>query len=92
MAFELTIDPQSALAPDYAGDMKIERWTATAGASDSGPATIQARHLLTITDFDLDVFGGSGPSSYQLSSSQLILTLPGTDTATLYRIRLLSRY
>ena len=47
MAFVSTIDPLDALAPDYQGSRRVERWTATATAADIGPQTISlfAKHL-----------------------------------------------
>jgi len=92
MAFASSISPDSALQPDYAGSRKIERWTATALAADIGTGTIQARHLTTITDFIVQSFGGSPPSSCWVVGSKLIMKLPGTTTATTYQIRLESRY
>lgn len=92
MAFVATIDPQSALAPDYAGTKRIERWSAVALVSDVGPATITARHLQIIDDYDVQSFGGSPPSSVAIRGNQLILYLPGTTTALTYRVKLESRY
>lgn len=86
-----TIDPTDALAPDYAGSRKIERWTATAVAADAGPGTITARHLTRVDDFELETFNGTGPTTYQMTGNQLILQLPGSTTATLYRIKLFGR-
>lgn len=90
--FVATLSPESALQPQYEGANKVERWNATAAASDSGPATIQARYLTKVTDFEVEVFNGTGPSSYEMSGNSLVLTLPGTTTATLYRIALKGRY
>ena len=92
MTFVPTISPDSALQPDYAGSRKIERWTATAAAADIGPATVTARHLLQITDFDVESFGGTPPLSCAIRGNQLLIYLPGTASALTYRIRLESRY
>ena len=92
MVFIATIDPKSALAPDYAGTRRTERWTCTAAAADAGTGTIAARHLVQIDDFECDFYNGTGPTTYQIVGSTLILTLPGSTTATLYRINLWSRY
>lgn len=92
MAFVATIDPDDDSAPDFAGTRKIERWTATALTSDSGAATITAKHLREVSDFHVDHFGGSPPANYSISGRDLVLTLPGGGwTATKYRIRLESR-
>lgn len=92
MAFVATIDPDDASAPDYAGTRKIERWTATALTSDSGPATITARNLSQVDDFQVQHFGGSPPANYSVSGRDLVLTLPGGGwTATKYKIRLEGR-
>jgi len=91
MAFTPTL--VDTLAPDYAGTKKIERWTATALATDSGPGTITARYITKIDDFDVESYNGSAPTTYQISGNKLILQLsPGVRTATLYRIRLEGRY
>ncbi len=95
MTFVPTIDPQDKLAPDYAGTRRVERWTATAAASDIGPQTITARHLQKIDDFIIDAFGGTVPSSAAVvpaGGNKLLLYLPGTTSATTYRIKLFSRY
>lgn len=92
MTFVPTIDPQSALAPDYQGTRRVERWTATAAASDSAVGTIQPRYLQGIDDFSVESFGGSPPSSCAVVNNQLLIYFPGTTTATTYRIKLYSRY
>lgn len=92
MAFVATIDPASALAPDYAGTKKIEWWTAVAGANDTGPGTVVARHITQIDAFSIESFNGSAPTTYSLSGNKLIVTLLGPNAATSYRIRLEGRY
>lgn len=90
--FVATIGTNSAVAPDYAGTRRIERWTATAAAGDIGPATLQARYLQSIEEYDVQSFGGTPPLSCLVVGSTLLLYLPGTTTATTYRIELKSRY
>lgn len=92
MAFAKTIDPLDALGPDYQGTRRVERWTATAAASDIGPQTITPRFLQRIVDFQIDSYGGSPPASAAVIGNNLILYLPGTTSATSYRVKLYSRY
>ena len=90
MAFSATLE--SSLLPKYAGQEKYEVWSATALAADSGVATITARYLNKVTDFDVEVFNGSNLSSYLMTGNQLVVTLPGTTTPTLMRFRLYGRF
>jgi len=92
MAFVPTIDPLDALGPDYQGTRRVERWTATALASDSGPQTIVPRFLQRIDEFNIEAFGGTVPSSCAVIGNNLILYLPGSTSATTYRVKLYSRY
>lgn len=92
MAFVATLTPESALQPQYEGANKVEHWDATAGAADTGPVTVTARYLTKVTDFELEFYGGTGPLSTLMTANMLLLYLPGTTTATTYRITLKGRY
>lgn len=92
MTFVPTINPQDALAPDYLGTRRVERWTATAAASDAGIGTITPKYLQSIGDFDVEYFGGTAPNSGAVVNGKLLIYLPGTTTPTSFRIKLFSRY
>lgn len=92
MTFAATLQ---SLLPEYEGNRKVERWSATAGASDSGVVTITPRFLTKIDSdgVEIDAFGGSNPSSFAvLGGTILAIYLPGATTATSYQIKLSSRF
>lgn len=92
MTFVPTISAESALGPQYEGANKVETWDATAAASDSGPQTIQSRHLTKVTDYAVQFFNGTGPSSVLMTGASLLLYLPGTTSATRYHVKLMGRF
>jgi hypothetical protein len=84
-----------SLIPEYEGNRKVERWHATADASDSGPATIMPRFLRQVDPdgVEIDAFGGSNPSSFAvIDGTQVTIYLPGTTTATSYQIKLSTKF